>query len=70
MEILIITDGTASGSSVSINGEKQELAEFNFSQIGGQKPKMQMVKRVGNKTYPISMFAGDFAKYDEYNAEK
>jgi len=70
MKILIQTDGTGENTKISINGEIQELIDFNFSVIGGGKAKAQMVKKIGSRTFPISMFGNDFSKYDEFNPDK
>lgn len=71
MRIVIDTDGTADNTQISFNGQKQELVkDFHVSIHGGRKVKVQMIREVSGATLPISLYADDFKKYDEFNPQK
>jgi hypothetical protein len=71
MRILIDTNGDPSMTTISINGEKIEIAkEFHVSIHYARKVKLQMVKEIGNKTEFISYYGDDFKKMDEFNPPK
>lgn len=73
MRIEILTDGMASGTTVSINGRPVDWAEidFNISTLKrGTAAKLCMAvweKNEADKSMPhfVSYYAHDFRKYDE-----
>lgn len=68
MKIVIETDGTGVNTEIFLNGIKQEkVAEFNISINANKNVKLQMVREIDKAMMPVSYFAGDFKKFDEYN---
>jgi len=71
MRIVIDTDGTADGTQISFNGQDQTLVkDFHLSVHAGRKVKAQMIREVTGAMMPISLYADDFKKYDEFNPIK
>jgi len=71
MRIVIDTDGTSDNTQISFNGQKQELVkDFHLSIHAGKKVKVQMIREIEGAMIPISLYADDFKKYDEFNPIK
>ena len=77
MRIIIDTDGNYEGTKVSFNGElclppTEKIEELHLSVHPKGKVKMQLTRYNENlkKRDFISMYGGDFAKYDEFNPER
>lgn len=71
MRIVIDTDGTSDNTQIRFNGQQQNLVkDFHLSIHAGKKVKVQMVREVEGAMLPISLYADDFKKYDEFNPQK
>lgn len=71
MRIIIDTNGSATDTKVYINGrELTQLIEFHVTAGTARRPKLVMIREIGGQKEPISYFAGDFQKYDEYHPPK
>ena len=72
MRIVIETDGygNSAGTSIVINGRRQQLIEFNLTIREGKPVKVQLVREMNGKPDFATYFAGDIQKYDEYNPQE
>lgn len=71
MRILIETDGCPANSKLTINGEAQEFGEFGIT-INKKlaNVKIQLIRIINGRPFPLSFYGGDFKKYDEWIPNK
>ena len=71
MKIVVESKGHSDSTTVSFNGEPQELLEFSLSfRKGGKGVKMQVCKLLDNgRKFFYTLFNEDLAMYDKTNPE-